>query len=213
MEAVNVIKEDPVNADILYVGTDLGVYVSLDRGLHWQSLSATLPSTPVQDLTVQAREKQLVIGSYGRGAWILDVGLIEEFASHAQSGRPLNALHVFAPRPVTLDYFPWETVPGDARRGRPDARVYFAVGGAGAAAITIRDSSGTTVRQMRQNAYSGINGFVWDLRAERPQRSGALFDAPAGLYSVEIEFQGARVTTQLRLRPASTASRGAARRD
>ena len=213
MEAVNVIKEDPVNADILYVGTDLGVYVSLDRGLHWQSLSATLPSTPVQDLTVQAREKQLVIGSYGRGAWILDVGPIEEFASHAQSGRSRSALHVFAPRPVTLDYFPWETVPGDARRGRPDARVYFAVGGAGDAAITIRDSSGTTVRQMRQNAYSGINGFVWDLRAERPQRSGALFDAPAGLYSVEIEFQGARVTTQLRLRPASTASRGAARHD
>ncbi len=207
MEAVNVIKEDPADADILYVGTDLGVYVSLDRGAHWQSLSATLPTTPVQDLTVQPREHQLVIGSYGRGAWILDVAPIEQFASQARAGRATTALQIFPPRDVTVDYFPWETVPGDARRGRPSARIYFAVRSAGEVSISILDSAGTVRRTLRQNAFAGINGVVWDLRLDSTGQAGELFDAPAGRYTVQIASGGTRVTADLVLRQASTIPR------
>jgi len=72
-ESINVIAEDPINEDILYVGTDLGVYVTLDRGRTWSSLSATLPTTPVHDLEVHPRDPEIVIGTHGRSVWILDI--------------------------------------------------------------------------------------------------------------------------------------------
>jgi hypothetical protein len=76
---INVVREDPKNADILYVGTDLGVYVSLDAGESWHSLSTNLPTTPVHDLVVHPRESELVIGTHGRSAWVLDIAPIRNF--------------------------------------------------------------------------------------------------------------------------------------
>lgn len=70
---VNVVREDPVKSNILYCGTDIGVYISKNNGMSWQSLRANLPaSVSVQDLFVHPRDLKLVIGTYGRGVWILD---------------------------------------------------------------------------------------------------------------------------------------------
>ncbi len=72
-ESINVIAEDPRDEEILYIGTDLGVYTSLDRGRTWHSLRCNLPTTPVHDLAVHPRELELVIGTHGRGVFVLDV--------------------------------------------------------------------------------------------------------------------------------------------
>jgi photosystem II stability/assembly factor-like uncharacterized protein len=72
-ESVNVIREDPSNNQILYVGTDLGVYVSLDQGATWLSLCANLPTTPVHDLVVHPRDNELVIGTHGRSVYVADI--------------------------------------------------------------------------------------------------------------------------------------------
>jgi photosystem II stability/assembly factor-like uncharacterized protein len=70
---VNVVREDPRNANILYCGTDLGVYISKDKGKSWQSIQGNLPATvSVNDLFVHPRDYNLVIGTYGRGVWVLD---------------------------------------------------------------------------------------------------------------------------------------------
>lgn len=70
---VNVVREDPRNANILYCGTDMGVYVSKDKGKSWQSIQGNLPATvSVNDLFVHPRDYNLVIGTYGRGVWVLD---------------------------------------------------------------------------------------------------------------------------------------------
>jgi photosystem II stability/assembly factor-like uncharacterized protein len=70
---VNVVREDPKNANILYCGTDLGVYISKDKGKSWQSIQGNLPATvSVNDLFVHPRDYNLVIGTYGRGVWVLD---------------------------------------------------------------------------------------------------------------------------------------------
>lgn len=69
---VNVVREDPKNPSLLYVGTDLGVYVSLNGGAEWQVLGGNLPSTYVHDLVVHPRDDKLVIATHGRGMWILD---------------------------------------------------------------------------------------------------------------------------------------------
>lgn len=71
--SVNVVREDPRNANILYCGTDMGVYVSKDKGKSWQSIQGNLPATvSVNDLFVHPRDYNLVIGTYGRGVWVLD---------------------------------------------------------------------------------------------------------------------------------------------
>ena len=69
-EIVRVVREDPVDPDLLYAGTVTSVYVSFDRGDHWQSLQLNLPTTVVSDMTVH--DNDLVISTYGRGFWILD---------------------------------------------------------------------------------------------------------------------------------------------
>ncbi len=72
-EMVNVIREDPVKSNILYLGTDMGVYISTDLGETWYSLRGNLPTTSVYDLQVHLRERKLVIGSHGRGTFLLDI--------------------------------------------------------------------------------------------------------------------------------------------
>jgi hypothetical protein len=71
--AVNVIREDPKDAGTLYVGTDIGVYVSRDGGKKWDVLGGGLPSTQVSDLQIQTRDNVLVISTYGRGMWAFDL--------------------------------------------------------------------------------------------------------------------------------------------
>ncbi|MDQ3170446.1 MAG: hypothetical protein M3Q55_09950 [Acidobacteriota bacterium] len=71
--AVNVIREDPKDANTLYVGTDIGVYVSRDGGKKWDVLGGGLPSTQVSDLQVHGRDNIIVISTYGRGMWAFDL--------------------------------------------------------------------------------------------------------------------------------------------
>ena len=76
---VNVIREDPVNPEILYVGTDIGVYVTKDRGATWEVLG-DLPSTYVHDLVIHPRDNMIIIATHGRGIWVLD-------ADHVNGGK------------------------------------------------------------------------------------------------------------------------------
>ncbi len=77
-ESINVIAEDPRDKDILYVGTDLGVYATIDGAKTWHSLCGNLPTTPVHDLLVHPRQYELVIGTHGRGVFVLDVKNIKK---------------------------------------------------------------------------------------------------------------------------------------
>ena len=70
---VNVIREDPHMKNVLYVGTDVGVYVSVDAGRSWEVLGGDLPSTFVHDLVVHPRDKVMVIATHGRGMYALDL--------------------------------------------------------------------------------------------------------------------------------------------
>ncbi|MCB0637437.1 MAG: glycosyl hydrolase [Lewinella sp.] len=69
-EPVNVIKEDPENEDILYVGTDHGAYISFDRGANFYGLDGGLPAVPVHDIVVHPREHDILIGTHGRSLYL-----------------------------------------------------------------------------------------------------------------------------------------------
>ncbi len=69
----NVIIEDPDRAGVLYCGTDMGVYMSKNGGKSWIAINGNMPaSVAVDDMFIHSRDKKLVIGTYGRGVWVLD---------------------------------------------------------------------------------------------------------------------------------------------
>lgn len=85
-ESVNVIRENHANPDLLFAGTDKGVYVSLNSGRHWTRLQSNLPCIPVHDLVIHPREKDLVVGTHGRGFYITDISPLQELTAEALSG-------------------------------------------------------------------------------------------------------------------------------
>jgi len=69
---VKVVREDPVNPDLLYVGMDRGLFISWDGGDSWHDMRLNLPPVSVRDIKIHPRDNDLIVGTHGRGAWILD---------------------------------------------------------------------------------------------------------------------------------------------
>ncbi|MBL4905567.1 MAG: glycosyl hydrolase [Flavobacteriaceae bacterium] len=77
--AVNVIREDEVNKDILYVGTDNGLYVTFNNGSSWNVFSKGLPNVAIHDLVIQPEAKELVVGTHGRSIYKADISVLENY--------------------------------------------------------------------------------------------------------------------------------------
>lgn len=110
-EYCRVVREDPNKKGLLYAGTERGIYVSFSDGDSWQKLNMNLPQTPIRDLQVQKREKDLVVATHGRAFWILDdVTPLYEI----MDGMVKTNIHLYKPRPSYL-------MNGGARPSRSDA--------------------------------------------------------------------------------------------
>ena len=88
-----VIREDPVNPNLLYVGTETGVFASLNKGQSWFPLRANLPTVPVYDLKIHPRDRELIAGTHGRAIWILDVAPLQQMTTQTLA----KAVHLFTP--------------------------------------------------------------------------------------------------------------------
>lgn len=80
-EAVNVIREDHKNPDLLFIGTDKAVYVTIDRGRSWNKMQGNMPTVPIHDLLIHPRENDLVVGTHGRGFYITDISPLQELSA------------------------------------------------------------------------------------------------------------------------------------
>lgn len=89
------IIEDPENANLLFLGTDDGLYISIDAGDKWTKWTNGFPTVPVKDLVIQEREHDLVIGTFGRAAWVLDD--IRPLRALANKNTFDKKLHLFEP--------------------------------------------------------------------------------------------------------------------
>jgi photosystem II stability/assembly factor-like uncharacterized protein len=164
MESVNVIREDTVNPDVLYVGTDRGVYVSLDRGAHWDSLQANLPDVPVHDLAVHPRERELIAGTHGRSVWIVDVLPVQELSKVRN-----EAVHLFPVEKMQAQR-DWRSAPSlwfDDSDDLPSLRLPFWARADGSAQLSVLDANGNPVRKVSIAAKAGINTYTWDLLVDR----------------------------------------------
>jgi photosystem II stability/assembly factor-like uncharacterized protein len=94
---VRVIREDPVNRDLLFMGTDVAAYVSMDRGASWQRFMTGLGTVPIYDLKIQPRDHELIAATHGRSIWIVDIAPLEQMKDASARG---NGTHFFVPSPA-----------------------------------------------------------------------------------------------------------------
>jgi len=149
---VNVIREDPKNENVLYIGTDLGVYVSLNKGEHWYSLPCNVPTTFVHDLIIHPRDDIMVIATHGRGMYAMDVRYIQQMDQKLLD----KTAHIFKVNPATL--------PMGWRRGAINASVYYYLKNPQNVNVTISDKSGKIIRRLESTGDAGINRVIWDLQ-------------------------------------------------
>jgi photosystem II stability/assembly factor-like uncharacterized protein len=166
---VKVVRQDPRNPDLLYAGMEHGIYASLDGGETWMSIANNLPPVSVRDIRVHPREGDLVIGTHGRGAWVLDaVRPLQDWAATQDSDA-----HLFPVRPATRWYMHGRLeAQGTRRYAAPNPEygayldLYLAEAPEGPVEVAIHNADGETVRSLDdiEEAGAGLHRIVWDLR-------------------------------------------------
>ncbi|MEZ5290173.1 MAG: hypothetical protein R2745_03750 [Vicinamibacterales bacterium] len=210
------VREDPKRRGLLYAGTEHGIYISFDDGASWQSLGLNLPDTPVHGIVVE--ERDLVIGTHGRGFYVLDnIGVLRQ-ATPTLTTEALHVFDTFNPmrgrdRNVSIDYY--------LSKAADEVKIEF-LDGAGTVLRTFTGAakSGEATRAAggddednpfarrapRVGVAQGMNRFTWDMRYEgavvfpgmimwaaQPQRGPA---APPGTYTARITANGETKSTR-----------------
>jgi photosystem II stability/assembly factor-like uncharacterized protein len=188
---IRVIREDPKNPNLLFVGTAIGVHVSLDRGNHWVPFGNGLPPVPVHDMVIHPRDADLVIGTHGRGIYIMDISPLQEltletatkdvflFEVHPATLFQLDITKnkgvrgdglFFAPNPYS-ELFDLEVsryVQGQGSgMAPPGAAIYYHLNKESNEAVEItifNHKEEKVVRKLKGTSKRGINRVLWDLR-------------------------------------------------
>ncbi len=182
---LHVIREDPVNKNLLFCGSEFGLFVSFDGGKTWVNKWKDFPTVAVRDIQVHPREKDLVIGTHGRGVWIVDDIRCLEAMPEAMN----NASLLFPVKPATLfslkNSVETYSDPGFAGENPTfGACLTFYLkekpGAADKFRLMIYDGEGKEVRALRAVPEKGINRVYWDLR-EEPTPTDMPGAMPAGM--------------------------------
>ncbi|MFC1660747.1 glycosyl hydrolase [Gemmatimonadota bacterium] len=206
---VRVIVEHPRNTQLLFVGTEFSVFVSLTGGTSWLPLGNNLPTVPVHDMVIHPRENDLVLGTHGRGFWVLDdITVLEEMTAEVSS----SEVHLADPRTASqLSFFNrGRSSLGHSRFASPNppdgAIINYWVGldasateGEGgeppAIEIEILDDGGEVVRRLDPPtgaSQPGIHRLVWDMRyapAMLPNLDGGIDTGPRGPWVLPGDYQ------------------------
>ena len=156
-ESVNVILEDPSNPNLLFVGTDHGLYVSMDRGQQFVAMSNGLPAVAVHSLAIQPKAKDLIVGTHGRSLYRANIGLLQT-AAVAEPGLTLEV-------PAKLRYSSRYGSRGfnfDVIEPEHVFRVYHP-GAAAGAQLVIKSKGGTALTTRRLQLTPGVNTIPYDL--------------------------------------------------
>lgn len=164
------IREDPKRQGLLYLGTENALYVSFDDGAHWQSMMTNMPASPMYWLAVQENFNDLVIGTYGRGIWVLDdITPLQQMNNEITS----SPAHLFAPRnayrfqPITAPFAMFDDQ-SDGDNPPPGASInyWLSADAKDSLLITVKDASNNVVRKLYHHGKAGVNRLWWDLRED-----------------------------------------------
>jgi photosystem II stability/assembly factor-like uncharacterized protein len=171
--SVYVIREHSRNANVLVVGAEYGVFASVNGGRSWAQLSSGLAPSPVHDLLIHPRDNDLIVGTHGRGIYVLDdISVLEDLAA------PSGVAKFARTRAVAIQNLSGAgfDLPGDRGFARPNpapgAAFTYYVGpnppSANKPVLRITDARGTTVREISASLTPGVHRVQWDLRHSAP---------------------------------------------
>jgi photosystem II stability/assembly factor-like uncharacterized protein len=200
------INEDPDNPNVLYLGTDYGVFVSIDGGKNWTNISEDAPDVIIMDMDIQERERDLALATYGRGFYIIDIYPFKEFSNEVFE---TNA-HLFDVQRVIK----WAMIErrgpsyGEfARAMNPPSQATFysyLKDKVDSAVLTVTDLEGTVMQEIKLNTDAGLKSATWNLRQRREPgeggqqqfRGGGMSTVEAGTYKVTLTVNGEEVATK-----------------
>ena len=207
---IHSVTEDLENPDLLFLGTEFGLYVSHDRGAHWMALRGNMPMVPVNDVAIQPRERDLVLATHGRGIWILDdiaplrglTAAVRAKAAHLFPVREAEMKRLVNEHPHTGEmYYRGENPPAGA------IITYWLKDATDTSRLTLvvsNPANGEVVARLHPTGSAGLNRVTWNLRypdLPGPAATGDDDDAPGaprgswvkpGKYIVRLEANGAR---------------------
>ena len=163
------VREDLANPDVLYVGTEFGLYYTNDGGRHWISLKNDMPNVPINDLTIHPRENDLILATHGRGVWILDnITALQELTPAVLASQA----HLFSVQPASMISYSGEKAHTGDMIFRGENPPHGAVvdyylrepHNEDDVALTVHDSGGELVQQLDASAQAGVNRVLWNLR-------------------------------------------------
>jgi photosystem II stability/assembly factor-like uncharacterized protein len=158
-EPVNVIKEDPVNKNLIYAGTDHALYVSIDGGNSFMGMNGGMPFAPVHDLVIHPRDNEIVIGTHGRSIYIGDVSHLQQLTEEILN----KNVHLFSIKANSYNdnwgnkSYTW----GDINE--PKINIVYYSKNNGTANIKITTEQGDLLNEFSDTTDAGLNYFDYDL--------------------------------------------------
>jgi photosystem II stability/assembly factor-like uncharacterized protein len=185
-EPVNVIYEDQKNPDLLFLGDDTGLFVSINGGKSWVKMNNNIPNVPVHDLLVHPRDNDLVVASYGRGLFITNITPLQEMNEKTLD----EDIHLFQIKPevqrVIRSFGANDYLFGDRHIVTPNEpngiaiHYYLKARAASKLKIAVTDPYGKELASFDGPTSPGINTVIWDMRAQAPRQAGAFRMRPTG---------------------------------
>lgn len=166
-----VIREGLRNSDLLYLGTEMSLWISLDRGQSWARYrGSNFPTVAVHDVTLHPRENDLIIGTHGRSIWVMSTAALEDLTQEKLKD------DLVMTKPSTVYLMPRRTGnSGDGVRlwtspnTQPSATIayYVKTAASGDARITVTDVAGNEITSMNGTSSAGLNVVTWNVRGGR----------------------------------------------
>ena len=172
-EIIYIIFEDRKNPDLLFTGTDIGVFVTIDGGKEWVRFKNNMPTNPVFDLLIHPRENDLVVGTYGRGFYVTDISPLQELSEKVMA----EEAYLFAVEPkIQWIYGNWGGHFGQrqfiAPNETPGMVIYYYLKKdvSEKVQITIMNSMGEEIKKLGGKQKAGLHKIVWNMRKQAPKR-------------------------------------------
>ena len=188
-EAVNVIIQDPVSPDLLYIGTDEGAYASMDAGKTWHIITGDFPNVATYDMIVHPRDKELVLATHGRSMYVMDVKPLEKISDD----KIAKELYVFKPDEIThsknwgkqeIKYLP---------ANEPEVEIMYFLKNKPSEEVVIKilDKDNQEIHTLRAENKAGFNRVKWNLKTEKGEYLSV------GKYKIQIGNSSINENTDL----------------